>query len=504
MAPLDAGGAIPGSDVVAPKVVRPSVATPVFLLLSGLPGRCCSVGSCGCGGGVTIAAGLSATGTWLHPGDAVDATAVRPFFLVSAATTLVTGAAAVGAGAAVVRAYGAANGLDVIELDPRHATIGIAATGTTFDSVRQALADLGADDFALHRAGVRLLRIGMPTPLGPDTVVTFTEGLEEILVVEDKTAFVETQVREILYILERHETQYFEMFCNRGIYHKGWSAVTKHRTPWEMAGMAMPAFDDDVWELYDGNTDWTQSKDLSKENPQKLHELQRLWLIEAVKYNVLPLDDRQIERFIPEQAGRPTLIKGNTQLLFGGMGRLSESSVVDIKNKSFAVTSELEVPADGAEGVIIAQGGRFGGWSLYAKDGRAKFYYNVLGITSFGIDATEPIPIGTTQVRMEFAYDGGGMGKGGDVTLYCDGKEVGNGRVDRTQGVIFSADETTDVGRETGTTVSPDYTAHTSKFSGKFTGCRSIWARTLPTPTTTSTRRNASGLRWRDSRSALQ
>jgi len=121
-----------------------------------------------------------------------------------------------------------------------------------------------------------------------------------------------------------------------------------------------------------------------------------------------------------------------------------------------------------------------------------------------GIDATEPIPIGTTQVRMEFAYDGGGMGKGGDVTLYCDGKEVGNGRVDRTQGVIFSADETTDVGRETGTTVSPDYTAHTSKFSGKFTGCRSIWARTLPTPTTTSRRRNASGLRWRDSRSALQ
>ena len=266
---------------------------------------------------------------------------------------------------------------------------------------------------------------------------------------------------------ERHETQYFEMFCNRGIYHKGWSAVTKHRTPWEMAGMAMPAFDDDVWELYDGNTDWTQSKDLANENPQKLHELQRLWLIEAVKYNVLPLDDRQIERFIPEQAGRPTLIKGNTQLLFGGMGRLSESSVVDIKNKSFAVTSELEVPADGAEGVIIAQGGRFGGWSLYAKDGRAKFHYNVLGIKSFDIDATEPIPAGTTQVRMEFAYDGGGMGKGGNVTLYCDGKDVGKGRVDQTQGVIFSADETTDIGRETGTTVSPDYTAHTSKFNGQ-------------------------------------
>jgi len=266
---------------------------------------------------------------------------------------------------------------------------------------------------------------------------------------------------------ERHQTQYFEMFCNRGIYHKGWSAVTKHRTPWAMGGAVMPAFDDDVWELYDGNSDWTQANDLSKANPEKLHELQRLWLIEAVKYNVLPLDDRQIERINPTTAGRPSLIKGNSQLLFGNMGRLSENSVVDIKNKSFAVTSEVDVPAEGAEGVIIAQGGRFGGWSLYANNGRAKFHYNVLGIKSFDIEATEPVPSGTTQVRMEFEYDGGGMGKGGNVKLYYDGKEVGSGRVDQTQGFIFSADETTDVGRETGTTVSPDYTAHTSRFTGK-------------------------------------
>ena len=265
---------------------------------------------------------------------------------------------------------------------------------------------------------------------------------------------------------ERHETQYFEMFCNRGIYHKGWSAVTKHRTPWEMSGTVMPAFDDDVWELYDGSTDWTQSTDLSKQHPDKLHELQRLWLIEAVKYNVLPLDDRQAERFVPDIAGRPTLIKGNTQLLLGGMGRLTENSVVDIKNKSFAVTSELEIPVGGAEGVIIAQGGRFGGWSLYARDGRAKFCYNVLGIQSYTVDATAAIPAGTTQVRMEFDYDGGGMGKGGTVTLYYDGTEVGTGRVEQTQPVVFSADETTDIGRETGTTVSADYTAHTSVFNG--------------------------------------
>ena len=229
----------------------------------------------------------------------------------------------------------------------------------------------------------------------------------------------------------------------------------------------MPAFDDDVWELYDGSKDWTQANDLSKKMPEKLHELQRLWLIEAVKYNVLPLDDRQIERFNSDLAGRPVLIKGNSQLLFAGMGRLSENSVVNIKNKSFAVTADLEVPAKGAEGVIIAQGGRFGGWSLYAKGGKAKFVYNVLGIKSFGIEATKPIPTGKTQVRMEFAYDGGGMGKGGTVTLYCDGKEVGKGRVEQTQGFIFSADETTDIGYESGTTVSPDYTAHTSRFNGK-------------------------------------
>jgi hypothetical protein len=267
-------------------------------------------------------------------------------------------------------------------------------------------------------------------------------------------------------VAERHETQYFEMFCNRGIYHKGWSAVTKHRTPWEMAGGKLPAFDDDVWELYEGSTDWTQANDLSKKMPEKLHELQRLWLIEAVKYNVLPLDDRQIERFVPEMAGRP-LIKGNRQLLFAGMGRLSENSVVSIKNKSFAVTADLEVPAKGAEGVSIAQGGRFGGWSLYTKGGKAKFVYNVLGIKWYEVESTSPIPTGKTQVRAEFAYDGGGPGKGGSVTLYCGGKAVGKRRVDQTQGFVFSADETTDIGYESGTTVSPDYTAHTSRFSGK-------------------------------------
>jgi arylsulfatase len=265
---------------------------------------------------------------------------------------------------------------------------------------------------------------------------------------------------------ERHDLQYFEMFGNRGVYHKGWSAVTKHSTPWIMLGKK-PAFDDDVWELYDGNTDWTQAHDLAKENPDKLHELQRQWLIEATRYNVLPLDDRSIERAIPETAGRPTLIHGTSQLLFAGMGRLSENSVVSIKNKSFSVTANLEVPDGGAAGTIVAQGGRFGGWSLYFRDGTAKFVYNVLGIHEFGIAALQPIPAGKHQVRAEFAYDGGGVAKGGTLTLYYDGTAVGSGRVGFTQPLVFSADETTDVGYESGTAVSSEMTPGKSRFNGK-------------------------------------
>jgi arylsulfatase len=268
---------------------------------------------------------------------------------------------------------------------------------------------------------------------------------------------------------ERHDLQYFEMFGNRGIYDKGWSAVTKHRTPWVMVGGVMPAFDDDLWELYDGDNDYSQANDLAAEMPDKLAMLQRLWLIEATKYNVLPLDDRTAERIDPGMAGRPTLIRGNSQLFFSGMGRLSENSVVSIKNKSFSVTAEVDIPSNGASasGVIIAQGGRFGGWCVHAHGGRARFAYNVLGIQEFATEATEPIPAGTHQVRMEFAYDGGGLAKGGDVTLYYDGEAVGTGRVDATQPMVFSADETTDIGYESGTPVTPAYTPQTSRFTGK-------------------------------------
>jgi arylsulfatase len=256
---------------------------------------------------------------------------------------------------------------------------------------------------------------------------------------------------------ERHTTQYFEMFCNRGIYHQGWTAVTKHGTPWVLVGGEKPAFDDDVWELYDTTADWTQANDLSAEHPNKLAELQRLFLVEATKYNVLPLDDRVAERILPEVAGRPTLVKGDRQLLFGGMGRLSENSVVSIKNKSHAVTAEIEVPEGGAQGVIIAQGGSIGGWSLYLKDGKPRYCYNLLGIQRFYVDSESEVPEGTHQVRMEFDYAGPGLGKGGTATLYLDGVSVGQGEVAATAPMIFSADDTCDIGVENGALVADDY-----------------------------------------------
>ncbi len=256
---------------------------------------------------------------------------------------------------------------------------------------------------------------------------------------------------------ERHETQYFEMLGNRGVYHKGWTAVTKHSTPWLLVGQEKPAFDDDRWELYDTSKDWTQARDLAEEHPEKLHELQRLFLIEATKYGVIPLDDRGIERAIPDLAGRPKLIEGSRQIFFAGMGRLSENSVVSVKNTSHAVTAELVVPDEGAQGVVIAQGGSIGGWSLYLKDGVPRYCYNLLGIQRFHVSGEKPLPGGTCQLRMEFAYDGGGLGKGGTATLYVDGDKVGEGRIDATAAMIFSADDTCDVGRENGALVADDY-----------------------------------------------
>jgi arylsulfatase A-like enzyme len=303
-------------------------------------------------------------------------------------------------------------------------------------------------------AATVLAAAGLPEPVGVHGVQQMPlHGVSMISSFDDAGA------------AERRETQYFEMFVNRGIYHKGWTAVSRHSTPWAFTG-ELPAYDDDVWELY-APDDWTQAHDLTAERPDKLHELQRLFLIEAVKYNVLPLDDRRVERFNADLAGRPSLVRGNSQLLFGGMGRLTENTVLVLKNKSHAITAQIVVPESGADGVIIAQGGAFGGWSLYAKDGRLAYCYNLFGVQRFKVEGEALIPHGEHQVRMEFAYDGGGLAKGATVTLFLDGEKVGVGRVDATQPMLFSADETTDVGADSATPVSDDYGPKDSAFTGR-------------------------------------
>jgi len=264
---------------------------------------------------------------------------------------------------------------------------------------------------------------------------------------------------------DRRATQYFEMFCNRGIYHEGWAAVTRHSTPWTMAA-ELPEFDEDVWELYDTTHDWSQARNLAAERPDKLAELQQLFLEEARRYGVLPLDDRRVERFNPDLAGRPVLIKGKTQLLFAGMGRLTENVLVNTKNKSHSVTAEVVVPEGGASGVIMSQGGAYGGWALYAHEGKPAYCYNLFGLQRFKTNGESALPTGTHQVRMEFAYDGGGLAKGGAVTLFVDGTKVGEGRVEGTEPMVFSGDETADVGRDTGSAVSDDYRSEESVFNG--------------------------------------
>jgi hypothetical protein len=265
---------------------------------------------------------------------------------------------------------------------------------------------------------------------------------------------------------DRHETQYFEMFGNRGIYHKGWTAVTRHRTPWIMTGEA-PPFDDDVWELYDTTKDWSQAHDLSKEMPDKLHELQRLWIIEATRNGVLPMDDRGSERFNADLAGRPLLVRGSSQVLANGMGDLNENGLINVKNKSHSITAQLVVP-DGtpAQGVILSQGGIGGGWMFYVKDGKPAYWYNFAGLRNTAIESTQALAPGKHQVRMEFAYDGGGLAKGGTVTFYIDGKAVGSGRVEQTIAMVFSADETSDVGVKRGSPMTPEMPTAQSAFNG--------------------------------------
>jgi len=255
---------------------------------------------------------------------------------------------------------------------------------------------------------------------------------------------------------DNHLTQYFEMFGNRAIYHEGWLAGTVHRAAWEMKPRA--TLDKDTWELYDTRNDFSLASDLAAKNPAKLKEMQDLFLKEAVKYNVLPIDDRSVERANPALAGRPDLMAGRTSLtVYDGMIGMSENVFINTKNRSHTITAEVTIPEKGANGVILSQAGRFGGWSLYLKDGKPVYTYNFLGLQRFTVAATAPLPAGKATIRYEFAYDGGGLGKGGVGTILVNGKKAAEGRIERTHPMIFSADEGADVGEDAETPVVEDY-----------------------------------------------
>jgi arylsulfatase len=268
---------------------------------------------------------------------------------------------------------------------------------------------------------------------------------------------------------EQHVTQYFEMVGNRAIYHKGWTAVAKHKDPWLGSSHGL---DEDVWELYNVEEDWTQSNDLAAAEPERLAHLQQLFLIQAARFQVLPMDIRTAERFNPDLAGRPALVTGTSQKFYPGMRRLSENSTINIKNKSYTVTAKVTVPEAGANGVLIAQGGAYGGWSFYAVDGKLAYAYNLLGIDTVIVRSEAPVPGGEQELRVHFGYDGGGLAKGGAVTLFAGDDQIGQGRVERTIPFQFTFDETVDVGVDLASPVSSDYQATGNAFTGTISWVR--------------------------------
>jgi len=266
---------------------------------------------------------------------------------------------------------------------------------------------------------------------------------------------------------ERHTTQYFEMFGNRAIYRDGWFARTIHRAPWQ-TGKQKP-LQDDVWNLYRVEEDFSLAHDLASEHPEKLEAMQALFMIEAMKHHVLPLDDRTIERANPALAGRPDLIGDRTSLtLYPGMNGMLENTFINVKNRSKRLTARLEIPEGGASGAVLVQGSRYGGWSLHLRDGKPAYEYNWLGLHRYVVESPDALPAGKATIVLDFTYDGGGLGKGGKATLSVNGRTVAEGRIERTQAYVFSADETADVGLDNQTPVAQGigYGPAETKFTG--------------------------------------
>jgi arylsulfatase len=263
----------------------------------------------------------------------------------------------------------------------------------------------------------------------------------------------------------KHTTQYFEMIGNRAIYDKGWVARTIHKAPWESA--ARNTLDKDVWQLYNIDEDFSEANDLAAVNPAKLKELQALFMTEAAKYNVLPIDDRFWERANPEIAGRPDLMGTRTKLdLYDGMN-IAEMAGINTKNKTYSITAEVELSNGNTDGVIIAQAGRFGGWSLYMKGGKLKHEYNFVGLERTNIASANAITAGKHIFKYEFVMDENKNGSGGKCILFVDGAKVAEGHIPKTQAIAFSADEGMNVGADNETPVSEDYKQEDNKFNGK-------------------------------------
>jgi arylsulfatase len=268
---------------------------------------------------------------------------------------------------------------------------------------------------------------------------------------------------------DQRPTQYFEMFGNRGIYHEGWVACTRHSIPWDVTAKT-PALKDDVWELYKVDEDFSQANNLVSKNPAKLKELQAVFEKEAVRNHVFPIDDRRAERFNPAIAGRPDLLGGRKSLtVYPGMTGMLENAFINVKSVAHAVTAEIEVPDDKTSGVIIAQAGYFGGWVLYMKDGKPRHEYNFFAIerTNIGADTAALAP-GKHTISYEFIPHEKKPGTGGKSILSVDGQKVAEGQIPKTQPFLFSADEGADVGIDGETNVSTDYQpGPPSTFTGK-------------------------------------
>ncbi|QZT37645.1 arylsulfatase [Halosquirtibacter xylanolyticus] len=263
----------------------------------------------------------------------------------------------------------------------------------------------------------------------------------------------------------RRTIQYFEMMGNRGLYYDGWMAGTVHSVPW--AAKPENSFEEDKWFLYHVEEDFAMAKDLSTQYPERLERMKELFANEAVRYNVYPLDDRKVERLNPAIAGRPSLMLGRKSLTLGdGMTGISGNNFLNIKNRSHEIIAEIETNK-AANGVILQQAGRFGGWAFYTLKGKLAYTYNFLGVKDFTVVSKKKIPKGKVEVKMEFKYNGPGYGKSGVATIYINGKKVGSVKVDETQGIAFSGDESVNVGCDKETMVTPKYTRESSVFNGR-------------------------------------